>query len=498
MKTQILRLETHDDTASIRDKISWAKAGRILLAFPRRRSPRLSRLDLTLIQRAVTRTGAQLAFTTRDPDLIRMANLLDIPVFPSIQAAQRSPWLVVNRKRKVFRHPQAKITDISEIRQALSREPKAIPPKGLRVLIFTLGLASFAVLILLFIPGAVIDVSPTRESQTINLTVLPQVGIPGVLPGGQIPAAEVHTTVSGEMEAVATGQIEVPYTVSQVTLLVTNRTDEPVVIPAGTVFLTLDSRPQRFSSLSIVELAAGIGETAEIPAKAMLPGSQGNVAEGTIQAVESQLGLYISVINPSPAEAGTDRVGRAASETDYSQLYDSLITSLVETAVTNLEAQYGKELIVISESMKVDRVVEDRRFPAVNSPSDRVSLTLTADISGMAVSREDMIAAAAFSMDSGLASDKTVIPGSYVFKSLTSPVLLSDERIAWEVQATRQLVQGVKVNGLAMSIKGLEITEAQRIIQADLDLEEPPRISLFPSWLPRLPLVPFRIKVIGS
>src|SRR5574340_253718 len=102
MKTQILRLETHDDTASIRDKIAWAKAGRILLAFPKRRPPKLSKLDFILIHRNVTQSGAQLAITTRDPDTIRLANILDIPVFPSIQAAQRSPWLVVNRKRRVI------------------------------------------------------------------------------------------------------------------------------------------------------------------------------------------------------------------------------------------------------------------------------------------------------------------------------------------------------------------------------------------------------------
>ena len=35
MKTQILRLETHDTVTSICDKLAWAQSPRILLAFPR-------------------------------------------------------------------------------------------------------------------------------------------------------------------------------------------------------------------------------------------------------------------------------------------------------------------------------------------------------------------------------------------------------------------------------------------------------------------------------
>lgn len=498
MKTQILRLETQDDTASIRDKIAWAKAGRILLAFPKRRSPRLNKLDFILIQRTATRAGAQLAITTRDPEIIQAADILDIPVFHSIQAAQRSPWLVVNRKRRVFRPPDADRPEWIELRNTISREPKKPIPKALQLFLFILGLAAFLLLVLLFVPGAVIEVSPARESQSIDMTVFPQVGLSSVLPGGQIPAAEVRTTVSGQMEAIATGKIIVPSTPARIALLISNLTGEAVDIPAGSVFSASEQESVRFLTNTGVTLPAGVGQTVEVAAEAELPGSSGNLPAGAINAVEGPLGLQIAVTNPEPAAGGEDRTGRSASETDYSQLYDTLITSMTDTAVINLQAQYGKDLMILSESMKIDNVVEVTRQPPVDSPSDRVNLSLTVDFSGLAVSTADLAAVAASSMDTSLPEDTSVDPGSYTFKSLSAPLNLADGRMSWEIQAARQLVQDVKVKGLALSVKGLPIAEVRQRVQHDLGLEQPPKISVSPAWWPRLPLIPFRIEVIGQ
>lgn len=498
MKTQILRLETHDDTASIRDKIAWAKAGRILLAFPKRRPPRLSKLDYILIQRSVTQSGAQLAVTTRDPDIVRLVTILDIPVFPSIQAAQRSPWLVVNRKRRVIPLHRSGAPNWHELRGQLPEKPGKPAPLLLQYLLFMLGLAAFLILISLFVPSGVVEVAPERESQSIDLTVLPQVGISSALPGGQIPAAEVRTTVSGQMEAVATGKIVVPYAPARVTLLITNQTDKAVHIPAGSTFLALDPEPVRFLIPAGAELAAGIGQYVEVQAEAEQPGSSGNVPAGAIDAVEGSLGLLVYVTNPEPAEGGADRTGRSASEADYSQLYDALITSLTETAVNNLEAQYGDDLMILSESMKVDRVVEEIHQPSVDSPSDRINLYLTVDFSGLAVSRADLAAAAAPAMDASVPADKTVVPGSYSFKSLSAPMILSDGRMSWQIKVSRQLVQDVKLKGLALSVKGLRISDAGKKIQNELSLDQPPAITVFPSWRQRLPLIPFRIEVISK
>lgn len=498
MKTFILRLETQDDVTSIRDKLGWAKAARILLAFPRRRPPVLSRLDIILIQRAASQMGGQLAFTTRHPDSIKLAKLLGIPVFTSIQSAQRMPWLTADRKHRLPVRRRSERANLVELRKGLLSEPDQPTPNLLRYTAFMLGALAFLTLVLLFVPAAVIEVPITVEVQTINMTVRPTVGSTSVLPGVQIPAAAVHTTVAGQLETVATGEMLVPDASARTTLLVTNQTDQSIPIPTGTVFMTSASSPVRFLTQARAELAAGYGQTIELQAQAELPGSFSNLPAASINAAEGPIGLLVKVTNTTPAEGGTDRPGRSASESDYNQLYDALITSLTETAVHNLEAVYGNELMIISESMKVDRIVEEQRQPAVNTPADRAKLSLVVDISGLAVSRTDLEAAAAPSMDAALPKGKSVEPGSYSFEGVNPPLILSDGRIVWDIQATRNVIQTTQFQNIPALVKGHQITDAQQIVQNHLGLNHPPAINLNPSWWPRLPLIPFRIEVTGT
>lgn len=498
MKTYILRLESQDDATSIRDKIAWAKAARILLAFPKRRPPAFSRLDLILIQRGAAQAGSQLAFVTHDIATIRKAKQLGIPVFSSIQSAQRLPWLMGNRKHRLPVHRHEEAMDPTTMRKGLFPHSGKSTPNWVRTMAFLLGVAAFLAVAQLFVPYAEIEVPLQRENQTVNMTIRPEVGVYAVLPGVKIPAAEVKTTISGQMEAITTGKIQVPDKTATATLLLTNQTDHSITIPAGTVFMALDPQIVRYLSQSQVELDAGIGQSAEVQVAAELPGTAGNVPAGAINTVNGPASMQIYVTNPDPAEGGIDRSGRAASDMDYSQMYDALITSLTETAVNNLEAFYGEDLIIISESMKVDQIVEDRRQPEVNNPADRAKLSLVVDFSGLAVSRADLIAAAAPSMDAALAKGKTADPDSYSFESLSAPEILSNGRIAWNVQISREVVQNVEYEGLEMLVRGREISDARQIIRTSLDLDRNPEIRISPSWWPRLPLLPYRIEVFSK
>jgi len=85
MKTQILRLDPHDDIISARDKMGWSQTGRILLVWPDRGQVLARQIDLTLIQRHSQKLGAQLALVTHDSNVIYYADLLGIPVYKSIQ-----------------------------------------------------------------------------------------------------------------------------------------------------------------------------------------------------------------------------------------------------------------------------------------------------------------------------------------------------------------------------------------------------------------------------
>ena len=97
VKTQIIQLEAHDDTISVRDKMDWSQTPRALLVWPERGSVLRARLDLILLERYSSSHGSQLALLTQDPEVIFQAGEAGIPVFQSRKTAQLQSW------RKSFR-----------------------------------------------------------------------------------------------------------------------------------------------------------------------------------------------------------------------------------------------------------------------------------------------------------------------------------------------------------------------------------------------------------
>jgi len=51
VKTQIIQLEEHDDTISVKDKMDWSQTPRVLLVWPERGKVFRNRIDLVLLDR---------------------------------------------------------------------------------------------------------------------------------------------------------------------------------------------------------------------------------------------------------------------------------------------------------------------------------------------------------------------------------------------------------------------------------------------------------------
>ena len=496
MKTQILRLETHDTVTSICDKLTWAKSPRILLAFPRRRPPLLDRLDLTLIQRGAARVGGQLAISTVDEKITAAAKIVGIPFFSSIQAAQRLPWRSRSRRRARTFQPR-ETTSLAQMQERRVLASASRLPNGLRISVFILGVTAFLSLIALFLPSAVVEIPVETQSQALNLTVYPGVGIPGVLPGGQIPATDVQTIVEGQLETAATGEIMVPDQSAQALVTVTNQTGQAVTLPAGTVLLVPGTPTQHFLTLTALEIPAGRGQQVEIPARAEVPGSAGNVPAGSINSIEGAVGLQVTVSNAAPAEGGTDRPGRAASELDYAQLYDQLLTSLNGIALNQLTTD-APQMLVIPESLGVAKVLAESRHPVVGQPTDRLKVTLKVAFSAVAVSRADLNAAATAALDANLATGLNPTPDSLAVTQKAAWVVIPGQRLTLDLVAARSTTPIFNTAALFTMVRGLKPLDAGSRIQSLLNLNQTPVIQVSPAWWPRLPVLPFRIKAVTS
>jgi len=494
MKTQIFRLEAYDDVNSIRDKLSWAKATRILLAFPRHRPPKFSRLDLVLIQRAADHTGGLLGLVTRDAAIKQLASELAIPVFPSILAAERLSWRTKSRQRLQILSLRKPPYSIGKLQKHI-RQPKGNLPTLARIILFTFGAAGFLALVLLFVPSARIEITLPRETQSIDLIVYPEIGSDLVVPSGRIPATIIKTTVEGQMEAAATGIATIPVGTASSQLTLTNLTDQPITIPAGTVFSAPGNPPTRFESRIPVTIDGGFEQTGQVTIHALQPGTGGNAAANSITLVDGDLGYFVKVTNLEDASGGRDRVGLIASESDYTRLFDALVTSLLEDAGREFVAEYGNDLVLFSETLRVDKVESEIRQPETNSPADRVKLSLKIVVSCLAVSRADLISMAAPAMDAAHSGEKTVLPGSYAFSSPTRLTSTTDNREPWSIQVSRSMVQAVSLGELLTSLQGKHVQGAGKMVQDSLNLSQPPEIKVSPNWWPRLPSIPFRIEV---
>ncbi len=495
MKTHIIRLEHHDDATSIRDKMSWSKAARILLAFPKRRIPALRALDLSLIQREAGRLGAQLALVTHDREISANAMDLGVPVFTNIPEAQRQYWSRPREKRHLAPH-ESQLPELLVRRTEFSHKGEPNRPQWLRMVGFFLGVSGVFLLVLFFIPSATITIVPQRlmQSLTLKFWANPKVSIPTA--NGGMPAQIQHLTVEGSLEGTANAFTTIAETAAVGKLTLTNLTESQVIVPIGTVFSSINNPKIRFASTQAVNILAGIGQSAEADIQSLAAGTGGNVPENTIQAVEGSIGLSISATNPQATTGGSDRRVRAAGEQDYNRLYDSLLTTLSESAISKMDAAAGDQLTLIPSSLKLEKILADEHFPAIGEPADIIRIDLRLEFAALAVQEKDIEEVARLALDADLPVGQNFKTNDISITVLSVPTTDADGIVRWTARASRTIVPQMDVEQIIQQLLGRPVQQAKEIIAAQVPLATQPEISQFPSFWNRLPYLPFRLHVV--
>jgi hypothetical protein len=495
MKTHVIRLEAYDDVTSIRDKIAWSRATRILLAFPKRRAPRLNAVDLNLILRQAVQLGGQLAMVTRAPELAGHARSLGIPVFDSIAEAQRRPWTLMRRRRPLT-PPAGRETDLA-VKMAAVRPIRGSPaPMWLRAAAFILGLAGFFALALFFVPSATIQITPRRTEQVITMQFWANPGVPAAMASGGMPARLETIEVEGSLEGAGSLKTTIADQTAQGKLILTNLSESPVEVPEVTLFQTTGEPPIRFLSRQAATVPGGIGETVEVPIQAMLAGEAGNVPENTIQAVEGRLGLFISANNPEPMSGGSDREARAGSEQDYEMLYDALYTSLAENALRQLEARAGESVVIVGNSLKLERILQHQRTPAAGEPADRIRLDLRLEFSALSIAVKDIERTALLALNASLPSDYRPLGSDVAIFNINDPYLDAGGTVRWESRVSRTVAAAWNPQEILPGLAGLTVPQAAAMLVEQYDLLAEPEITVTPAWWSRLPFVAFRIQMV--
>jgi hypothetical protein len=500
VKTQILQLEPHDDVISTRDKMEWSQTGRVVLVWPNRGQVLTQRLDLVLLQRHSAKHGTQLALVTHDAEVRFHAGYLGIPVFDNLRQAQDMRW----RRRQ--RHPPRihlpeRPNDEPILPHRIPQKPevtssfpvKDIPP-AVRLVLFTLGVIAFLSLAAALLPTADLTLTPETKTQSITLTVTGSTAVDRVNISGLVPIRPTKVVVEGRQSITPTGTTLVPDHSSSGQALFTNLTDRLVTIPMGTVISTRDSTI-RFVTEQVGQVPGGPGQSRILAIRAINPGSGYNLAPGRLQAIQGSLGTKLSVTNPNPTTGGTDHTNPAPSSLDRSLLYDQLYSSLQKSALSEIQTSLQPSDLLLTSSPVLDHTVEETFDPPDDQPANQLTLTLRLQFQALMVSGNDLQDLAESTLDANIPNSYSSRPESLVIEHLTDPEFQDETTVQWMLRASREIQAQFPKTQAANLCIGLSPNRARQRLLERLPITGTPDINVFPSWWPRLPIIPFRIHV---
>lgn len=498
MKTQIIQLEAHDDVISTRDKMGAGQASRILLVWPRKARPVHRKLDLVLLQRHSMQLGAQLGLVTTDEEVTFFADQLGIPVFKNSRLAQSHRWRAARRRLRLKKKQER--PDLSEMRQALPVQPLEWQMHPLvRLAVFSASLAALLVLAAFLLPGALITLSPNREIQSLELEVRTDPDILTPQLTGGLPVHEDTIIVEGRNQMESSGTIQVPEKPAGGSIQFTNLTQERVDLPAGTIVTTLETPIIRFQTTQDASIPGGVGKKANVPIRAVVPGSSGNLPANSVQAIEGTLGLQLTANNPSPTRQGSDQPAASPTTSDQAQLYDSLKDELELTAIEELLSRIPADGTLadypLRATLELSEVLDETYIPEIGLPSDQVTLILRLEFTFQYVAKNDLEALAGPILTANLPDGYQAVPETLRIYHADEKLRGNQDQAEWQI-TLEQDIQPVVTEAEAIDLAhGLPIEQAKSRLQAELELAQAPQIQITPGWWPYLPYLPFRIQV---
>ena len=494
MKVQIIYLDPHDDYVSALDKLSWAKAPRILIVWPRRGRILTRRLDLTLLQRNAAQRNAQIGLVTHDPEVRAHAEALDIPIFDSLDYTPEENWIRRARKRpKEERHREPPPADLLTPPGTVTTSQSNIQNKIIHLSLTALALGVLLLLAAVIVPSAEITLSPMIHTQESKLFLSMEPSLEFVEDHGSIPARWEHIQVEGSLRSPTTGSIAIPAEFATGTVIFTNLTKDPVTLPSNTELRASTSDDLRYVTTEQVSLPGEEASQVSAEVQAVSPGQVGNLPAGQIDTVEGALGLLVAVTNPEAMNGGSDETRAAVSNTDRNLLLQNLKNQLIEQAVTELSGRLNPSEALVEDSARVIEILDQQYDRQVDDPADSLELNLVLDIAGLIYQPADIESAANMALEAELLTTTLPVPGTLNVEILSDPEVESGGSGSLTIVASQDTYEKIDFITLQDRVRARPPEEAASILASLVDLSSQPQIRIIPQWFPRLPWLGMRI-----
>lgn len=496
MKTHIIHLDQHDDYASASDQLTWAKSERILLVFPKKGRILKNKLDLILINRRATQLGAKLGIICKDEEICALAIENHIPVFDSIPKAHKEDWsanLIVKKEKGDQRQKGKRFTELKRVNRV--KQHSRMENNWSRVVVFSLAIFSCLILLAVLLLSAEIILPFKAHTLNIKATLFADPTIKSASVTGGLPITPVRVIVEGQSEIPCTGSVLVGENPAVGSVTVTIIDPLLKTIPEGILFSTVNEPLVRFKSTRAVSLPEGTDKTVDVPIKAVESGVRGNVEKGSILAVEGDLGTKINVINNEPTSGGTDMTSPSPADIDYINLRNKLIGELEQVAIKRLEQDVQNEEVIPVRINFLD-VISENSTPERNTPSDILSMTMTAEYEIWLVTKADLKLVASMIIQANIPGGYEPAKSDPVINQVTEPLSYSlSGPVKWEVECIQQYFSHWTREEIANFVAGKKVTDVDNWLKTTFDLSESPQIRIEPFSIGFMPLIPFRIDV---
>jgi len=491
---QVIRLEPTDDIVAIRARIENAELAHLVVVVPRRCVFLESASGFPLLRRAADDLGAQIALVLHDETLRERAEEYGFPVFRSLAQAQTARWKM---------RPPARTTTVLTPSVPPPAPPESVNDSPVTRLLREwrwqlLSLVSIVLLLCLsvpfVIPAAQVYLLPAPIVLTTTTDILIDSSNPLVSSAARsVPARRLVRETQGSAALRTTTTKTMPDARATGSVVFTNLRAEETVVPQGTIVATSTGVPIRFTTMMTVTLPAVSGARVEVPIQAIDPGPTGNVKELAINVVEGSLALAVRVINTKPTTSGTVRPVRVATEADRKKLEEQLLTQFKQNALSILTPALQPNEFIPPDSILVDATNKlfDR---AVDEPTDVLNLTMSADVFGLAVDREDL------NLLMGTLLQRQLPAGYQLLANGVRVELLPGGKyqgiqLRQPVRAIGYAAPQVDPNKVAVALQGKTIDDARAYLMSQVPLAQPPIVRVTPPGWPLLPLLAFRIAV---
>ena len=499
MKIQIIYLDPHDDHASAREKLNWCQAPRAALVWPNRGRILTRRLDLVLIDRHARKRSVKIGLVTLDPTIREHALAIGIPTFESVDDVSQESWYARRPPSPVEPAPDRDQVGIREqlFSERRPREGMARRSRVLQWVTGAIGLAALIVLVGALLPSAQVVLSPETQMQWLEfeITLDPELTVAST--GGNLPARLHSVVLQADSNLPTSARVSVPTGHASGTVVFTNLTPNPIVIPAGTGVRTLSEPAIRFQTITTANLPGGPDTTTSARVRALEAGASSNVPAEAIQAIEGLLGLEVTVRNPEAFESGSDITQAAVAEGDLIALQAELTQNLLDEAEAAWIEALDEDQILVVESIALSQVYALDFSHTAGEVAESIALNMQAEITGLTYTQADLESILDQTMDAELTSNQQAVPGSLDWTLMTEAQLGADGLYTFSLSATRSTYEALDRRALANQLQGRSMADAAAIFAArrDLTVEE---ISIWPRWFPNLPWLSLRITIFWS